>query len=189
VVRDPTGAETAANLLYVSSGQINLVVPGGIALGNAVLKVLRDNQLAGAAPVVLNSVAPGLFTANGQETGPAAAMVLYVAADGSETVAPAFLCRAAGDCSTASISIQPETARTYLMLFGTGIRGVSSLSGVKVTIAGIDVPVLSAGAQIQYAGLDQVNVELTAPLAGKGDVPVVLTADGQTANTVLIDVR
>jgi uncharacterized protein (TIGR03437 family) len=60
---------------------------------------------------------------------------------------------------------------------------------VKVTIAGIDVPVLSAGAQIQYAGLDQVNVELTAPLAGKGDVPVVLTADGQTANTVLIDVR
>jgi uncharacterized protein (TIGR03437 family) len=49
--------------------------------------------------------------------------------------------------------------------------------------------VLSAGAQIQYAGLDQVNVELTAPLAGKGDVPVVLTADGQSANTVLIDVR
>jgi uncharacterized protein (TIGR03437 family) len=51
------------------------------------------------------------------------------------------------------------------------------------------VPVLSAGAQMQYAGLDQVNVELPSSLAGKGEVPVVLTADGQTANTVLINVR
>jgi uncharacterized protein (TIGR03437 family) len=189
VVRDQSGTEANASLLYVSSGQINLVLPGGAAVGNAVLKVMRDNQLAGAAQILLASVAPGLFAANGQATGPAAAMVLYVAADGSQTVAPAYTCRAAGDCSTAPISIQPGGARTYLMLFGTGIRGVSSLAGVKVTIAGTGVPVLSAGAQMQYAGLDQVNVELSSSLAGKGEVPVVLTADGQATNTVLIDVR
>jgi uncharacterized protein (TIGR03437 family) len=106
VIRDQSGAETGASLLYVSSGQINFVLPGGIALGNAVLKAMRDNQLAGASAIVLASIAPGLFTANGKETGPAAAMVVYVAADGSRTIAPAFTCRAVGDCSTAPISIQ-----------------------------------------------------------------------------------
>ena len=84
VVRDQSGAEAEADLLYVSSGQINLVLPGGAAVGSAVLKVMRDNQLAGAAQVLLASVAPGVFTANGQATGPAAAMVVCVAADGSQ---------------------------------------------------------------------------------------------------------
>jgi uncharacterized protein (TIGR03437 family) len=188
VVRDQSGAEADASLLYVSPGQINFVLPGGAAVGNAVLKVMRDNQLAGATQIGLALVAPGLFAANGHPTGPAAAMVVYVAADGSQTIAPAFACRAAGDCGTAPISIQPNGARTYLMLFGTGIRGVSSLSGVRVTIGGIDVPVLSAGAQSQYAGLDQVNVELPGSLRGRGDVDVALVVDGKPANVVTIRV-
>jgi uncharacterized protein (TIGR03437 family) len=73
------------------------------------------------------------------------------------------------------------------MLFGTGIRGASS-GGVKVAIAGAEVPVLSVSAQSQFAGLDQVNIELPASLAGKGEVPVQLSADGVTANTVFINV-
>jgi uncharacterized protein (TIGR03437 family) len=115
-------------------------------------------------------------------------MVVYVAADGSQTIAPAYTCRAAGDCGTAPISIQPNGARTYLMLFGTGIRGVSSQSGVRVTIGGVDVPVLSAGAQMQYAGLDQVNIELPGSLRGRGDVDVALVVDGKPANVVTIRV-
>jgi uncharacterized protein (TIGR03437 family) len=87
MVRDQSGVEADASLLYVSAGQINFVLPGGATAGNAVVKVMRDNQLAGAAQIVLASVAPGLFTANSQATGPAAAMAVYVAADGSQTVA------------------------------------------------------------------------------------------------------
>jgi uncharacterized protein (TIGR03437 family) len=60
---------------------------------------------------------------------------------------------------------------------------------VKVSVGGIDVPVLSAGAQSQFAGLDQVNVELLPSLVAKGEVPVQLSADGLTANTVFINVR
>jgi uncharacterized protein (TIGR03437 family) len=115
-------------------------------------------------------------------------MAVYVAADGSQTIAPAFTCRAAGDCGTAPISIQPGGAGTYLSLYGTGIRGVSSQAGVKVTIAGTGVPVLSAGAQAQYAGLDQVNVELPGSLRGRGDVDVALVVDGKPANIVTIRV-
>jgi len=75
------------------------------------------------------------------------------------------------------------------MLFGTGTRGVSGLSGVKVSAGGIDVPALSAEPQAQYDGLDQVNIELTAPLAGNGQIPLLFTADGQATNTITIDVR
>jgi uncharacterized protein (TIGR03437 family) len=50
------------------------------------------------------------------------------------------------------------------------------------------VPVLSAGAQSQYAGLDQVNVELPGSLRGRGDVDVALAVDGKPANVVTIRV-
>ena len=188
VVRDRYGAEAQANLLYVSPGQINLVLPPGLATGDAVLKVTRNAAPAGAAGIVVATVAPGLFTAGGTATGPAAAMAVSVAADGSQTVSSTFTCSGVGNCLTAPISIQPG-ARTFLILFGTGIRGAASSAAVQVSVAGTSVTVLSAGAQSQYAGLDQVNVELPAGLAGKGEVPVVLSAGGVTANTVFVNVR
>ena len=47
------------------------------------------------------------------------------------------------------------------------------------------MPVLYAGAQATFAGLDQVNIgPLPASLAGKGTVNLVLTVESQTANTV-----
>ena len=134
-------------------------------------------------------MAPGIFTANAKETGPAAAMVVSVAPDGTQTFSPAFTCKAVGDCQTAPFSLQPGVAQYFLMLFGTGIRGVASSAEVKVSVGGIDVPVLSAGDQLQFAGLDQVNVELPASLVAKGEVPVLLSADGLTGNTVFINLR
>ncbi|MFI5382182.1 MAG: carboxypeptidase regulatory-like domain-containing protein, partial [Tepidisphaerales bacterium] len=189
-VRDRYGAEMQAQLLYVSPGQINLVLPGGLTPGAAVLKVMRDDQLAGAGQISLAPVAPGLFAANSFTAGPAAAVVVYVAADGSQTNSPTFVCSGpVGHCDTAPISATSETTRSYLMLFGTGFRGATPQVGVRISIGGIDVPVLSAGPQAQCPGLDQVNVELPAALAGRGEVPVVLSADGQTANTAVINIR
>jgi uncharacterized protein (TIGR03437 family) len=60
-------------------------------------------------------------------------------------------------------------------LFGTGIRHVSSLSAVAATINGQSVPVEYAGPQGQFAGLDQVNVQLPHSLAGSGEVTLVLS--------------
>jgi uncharacterized protein (TIGR03437 family) len=54
---------------------------------------------------------------------------------------------------------------------------------------------LFAGAQGSFAGLDQVNVLLQQPgsftLKGvvTGEVDLVLTVDGQTANTVRINIK
>jgi uncharacterized protein (TIGR03437 family) len=71
-------------------------------------------------------------------------------------------------------------------LYGTGIRNNTGLSSVAVTIGGIVAPVLYAGPQNQYPGLDQINVQIPPGLAGKGEVDVVVLVNGKTANTVRV---
>ena len=46
-----------------------------------------------------------------------------------------------------------------------------------------------AGAQGGFVGLDQANVRIPRSLAGRGDVDVVLTVDGQPANVVRVNVK
>jgi len=60
---------------------------------------------------------------------------------------------------------------------------------VHVAINGISVPVLYAGPQPNYAGLDQVNVGLSLSLRGAGESNVVLTVDGKSSNTVTINIK
>jgi uncharacterized protein (TIGR03437 family) len=49
--------------------------------------------------------------------------------------------------------------------------------------------VLFAGPQSNFDGLDQVNLTLPVSLSGSGEVNIVLTVDGQTANVVTIDIQ
>jgi uncharacterized protein (TIGR03437 family) len=49
-------------------------------------------------------------------------------------------------------------------------------------------PVLYAGPQPQFPGLDQVNVPLSLSLRGAGVVNVTVTVDGVTSNPVKIDI-
>jgi uncharacterized protein (TIGR03437 family) len=60
---------------------------------------------------------------------------------------------------------------------------------VAVTINGIGVPVLYAGPAPGFTGLDQVNTGLVLSLRGSGESNVILTVDGQAANTVTINVQ
>jgi len=77
----------------------------------------------------------------------------------------------------------------YLLLFGTGIRNRTSLTGVSITMGGMNFPIDYAGPQGQFVGLDQVNVPLSHALAGRGAVDVVLTVDSKPANTVQLVFR
>ena len=80
-------------------------------------------------------------------------------------------------------------APVYLSLYGTGIRGRSSLANVKVTIGTVDVDPTYAGPQPSTAGLDQVNVPLTLALRGAGEVSVTVLIDGQRSNPVKISIQ
>ena len=56
-------------------------------------------------------------------------------------------------------------------------------------MSGVDAPVNFAGAQGSLVGLDQVNLQLSRSLIGRGEVDVALTVDGKTANTVRINIK
>ena len=74
-------------------------------------------------------------------------------------------------------------------LYGTGIRGRTSLSNVAAQIGGVPATVAYAGPQAEFNGLDQVNLNVPPSLAGAGEVPVILTVDGVTANVVIVNVK
>ncbi len=188
-VKDSAGEERLAPLFFVSPGQVNYLIPAGTQAGAATVTVSSRKQMAGTGTVLIEAVAPGLFTANASGQGVAAAAVLRVAADGAQTVEPAFHCgTTAGSCVPAPIDLGAESDQVFLMLFGTGIRGRSNLSAVKATI-GVEVAeVVSAGAQGEFVGLDQVNLRVPRRLQGKGEVNVILTVDGKTANAVTVSV-
>ena len=186
-VRDVAGTASAASLLFVSPGQINFVVPQGLAPGLAAFTVSGASGVN--VPGTVLNVAPALFSKSGNGTGVAAATAVRIPAGHAENQEPVsvFECSASG-CAAVPIDLTAGTT-VYLTLYGTGIRNRSSLANVAVTINGVSVPVLYAGPQPDFAGLDQVNVELPSTLAGSGETNVVLTADRQTTNTVTVNLR
>ncbi len=185
-VRDSAGVSRPAGLYYVSPAQINLVLPAGMAPGDAALTIHNPDRPDLTVSTDVATVAPALFSADGSGTGVAAAIGLRVIV-GRQSYFEVFTCSGA-TCTAIPINLGVDTP-TYLSLYGTGIRNLSSLSGVTCSVGGVSVPVLYAGPQSQYAGLDQVNIALTLNLRGKGDAAVTCTVDGQQTNAVSVNIQ
>src|SRR5262249_35935138 len=146
--------------------------------------VSRGGEVISFDTVLITDVAPGLFTADASGGGPVAGGALRARPDGSQSYEPIVTFhQAQNKFVTIPIDLGPELDRVFLSLFGTGIRFRSSESEVKVTIGGMEVPVTYAGLQPTFISLDQINVQLTRALAGKGEVDLVVTVDSKVANT------
>jgi uncharacterized protein (TIGR03437 family) len=193
-VTDSAGTTRAASVFFSNSEQINFAVPAGLAMGPARVAVRDAAGIpTSTSSTTLQRVAPALFTANGSGSGPVAALAVRVERDGSQVSVPVVQCPgtvASPLCFTTRIEVSDDRP-VYLSLYGTGVRAATSTSaaGVRVTIDNTAVPVLYAGPQTQFAGLDQINVRLPGSLRGKGEVDLVLTADGVASNTVRIGIR
>jgi uncharacterized protein (TIGR03437 family) len=186
-VTDSAGIARLAPIFFASPAQINFEIPAGAALGAATFSVLNSAGATVASTTDrVQSISPGVFTADGSGKGVAAALAVRQIA-GITTSAPIFRCSTTG-CTSVPIDLGVDTP-TYLSLYGTGIRNLSALSNVSVIIKGIAVPVQYAGPQGFYSGLDQVNVALPLSLRGTGDTDLVLTVDGQPANTVRVNIQ
>jgi len=189
-ITDQSGRSRKALLSYVSPGQINFLSPGGLASGVATITVTNSAGQTSSYTATVANVAPGLYSADASGKGAAAAVVTKVAADGTQTNSLAADCTTTpGKCVTAPIDLGGASNRVFVSLFGTGIRGVSSLDNVAIIVGGVQVTPLFAGDQSQYPGLDQINFELPRALAGRGEVDVLVSLDGHPANAVRIAVR
>jgi uncharacterized protein (TIGR03437 family) len=185
-----------ASLIFVSPSQINLWIPPGIAPGPATVEfpVTGLPMGVGAAalrviPVNIQKVAPVLFSTDGSGTGTAAATAIAVAIPTTRQFPVQVIeCDAQAACNPVPIDLGVDRP-VYLSLYGTGIRGASSLSNVTVTIGTTKIQPTYAGPEVLIPGLDQVNVPLGLSLRGSGLVNVSVTVDGVTSNAVQIDVQ
>ena len=185
LVTDSTGRERMAGLFFSSPRQINYQVPPGTAEGEAVVSVVSGGRVVAGGNLQVTAVAPGLFAANANGRGTAAAQVLRVTRDGSQSFqSSARFDSARNEFVSAAIDFGPEDDQLFLILFGTGIRFHSG--AVTATVGGGAVDVLFAGRQPQFVGVDQVNLPLPRTLAGRGEVDIVLIVDGRPANTVQV---
>jgi len=189
-VKDSSGIERNASLFFVSPEQINYLVPPGTAPGTATVNVIGGGGVFSTGTVQVVPVAPGLFSANASGQGVAAAVVLRIKADGAQIYeAGAQFDAAQNKFVSRPIDLGPETDRVFLLLFGTGIRFISSLQTATAKIGGTDAQVLFAGAQGGFVGLDQVNLTLPRSLIGRGEMDIAFTADNRTANIVRINIK
>lgn len=181
-VTDSSGAMRMALVSYVSPLQINFVVPPECVPGPATITVAGAGTQQSFAVNIAN-VAPGIFTANSNGAGVAAAQIVLAAADGSQTVEGAATWDATSQQWTAA-PVALGTGAAYLVLYATGVRNhVSPVQVVYFTSSGeVELSAAYAGPQGQYEGLDQVNVLLPNSLSGS--VSMWLDVDGAISNPV-----
>jgi len=188
-IRDGSGAEWNAPLFFVSPAQINYQLPEGISPGAAVVTVTgNENRLIALGVLRVASTYPSLFAANSDAKGVAAAQLLRISAEGNQTYEPVYRFDAVSGRYVA-IPLRKGKAdeRTLLVIYGTGIRHRVSENDVLLQMGDKYLPVLFSGAHEVFAGLDQVNVELTPQLFDLGETEVRLQVAQQSTNRLTID--
>ncbi|MGH9767818.1 MAG: N-acetylmuramoyl-L-alanine amidase, partial [Blastocatellia bacterium] len=193
-IRDSANNEKLAPLFFVSEGQINFLMPPGLAHGEATIIAADASGRSARGTTTIAQVAPGIFSANASGQDIAAAVVLRIRANGSQSYEPvASFNQAQNKFVAAPIDLGPDLGtmsdQVFLVAYGTGIRFRSSLGAVAAKIGAVDSQVLFAGPASGFAGLDQVNVRLSRNLIGRGPVDFELVVDGQAANVVKLEIR
>ena len=161
-----------ASLFYVSPGQINLVVPGGLTAGTvtvAIRSTVFGSTRSGTA--LVRAAAPGVFTSDASGAGPGAIL-------NAVTYRPApFVVQTAENGAD---------TRTRIAVYATGLRHADTVTALAQDSAGnrYSLTVEYAGVAPGFFGLDQVNLLLPPDLDGADTVSLSLTADRITANVV-----
>ncbi|MFN0121219.1 MAG: hypothetical protein ACKV2V_12035, partial [Blastocatellia bacterium] len=190
-ITDDKNVARLAPLFFTGPGQINFQVPEGTSQGRARLSIRRQDGTTVNGDLLIDSIAPGLFSANANGLGVGVINALRVSAAGAQTYLPtAAYNQAQQQFNAVPVSLGAATDNTFLILYGTGIRGVKNVTDVTVEVGGIPVSVGFAGAQEGFVGLDQINIgPLPRTLAGRGNVQAVIRVNGRRANRVNITIQ
>jgi uncharacterized protein (TIGR03437 family) len=187
---DAAGTERIAPLYFVSPQQINFQVPAGTVAGAAQIAVIRDSATVAQGTATVQTVAPGMFTADATGQGVPAAVLLRRKADGSESFALIAQYNATTNVhDPIPIDLGDSTDQLFLIGFGSGFRNRSALSAVSATLGGLGAVVSYAGPQGNLTGLDQLNIAIPRTLSGRGNVELTVMVDGSTANTTTINIK
>lgn len=187
-VTDSAGVARLAPLIYVAPLQINFQIPAGTATGTALFSLEGAPGGPFLSSAVVQAVAPSLFSANSNGKGVASAVAVRVD-NKTQAQSPVAVYTCPGSaCVSVPIALNQEST-VYVSLYGTGFRGPGGTVSATCTVHGVPAPVVFAGAQPEFAGLDQVNISLPPSLAGSGESDVQLSVNGQIANTVTLRIQ
>ncbi len=164
-----------ARLFFVAPAQINYLIPEGVPAGTAQVAILAKDGTVSRGTINITPSIPSLFTRAANGLGAPAAVA---SADGQNFNI---------SMSNADGTAVPIDAGNFVMLFATGVRYGSTPT--TVTIGGTNVTPSFVGAQGQFDGLDQINLQIPQSLVGRGDVDLVMTVDGKTSNTVKLKIK
>ena len=175
----------ASPLFFVSAGQINYQINKELATGAiaSVVTVAGDGAVS-QGQIQIQTEAPGIFTANASGNGgPAAVWTL----NGINFF----------PVSNPDGSPRPLPVGSFVVLFGTGIRntpasnpmdGNGVAEGLRVSLGGAIATPAFAGPQGSLIGLDQINVQIPASLAGAGRIDAILIVNTRAANTFQLQI-
>ncbi len=193
-VMDSTLMERAAPLFFVAPSQVNYQVPPGTADGAATVTIAVNGNIVGTGVMTVARVAPGLFGANANGQGVAAAVILRIR-NGVQSFEPvAIFDSGLGRLVPIPIDLGPASDTVYVLFYGTGFRNRTSAQNISVNLGGtvktLNPSLFEDGfAAPGFVGLDQANVLLPRTLSGSGVINVVLTVDNQPSNTVQLSFR
>ncbi len=166
-----TVGNTLAQIVFVSAGQINFVYPN-VAPGMTQLTVKNIN---------------GQHTVN-VRVAPSTPSIFLLDAAGTAAARNALTSTVVGTSA-------PLRAGDFLSLYLTGLGATTVKDTLEyasvipvITIGGQSVPIAYAGRSPGFAGLDQINCQIPAGIAGNA-VPVVVTSNGRTSNTAFIAIQ
>ena len=188
-VRDSRSISRSAPLFYVSPQQVNYLLPSGTANGVADVSLSVDGVTVSTGSITVANVAPSLFSANSSGNGVAAAYLIRVRS-GVQSIEPILTFSSSSQrFEPLPIDLGPETDQVFLIFFGTGIRGRSTLGAITARVGGLDLSPSFAGALDTFVGLDQVNVQIPRSLTGRGVVPLELIVDGVVSNQLTVSIK
>ncbi|MEY3284728.1 MAG: hypothetical protein RIR86_2741 [Acidobacteriota bacterium] len=182
-VRDSNGVVRDQPLFFVAPQQVNFLLHPETAPGPATVTTYIDEQIVSLGSITVVKLSPGLFTQNSTGEGVPAAYGLRVSSGNVTAIGVAAYDQAQATWRPVPIDLGPPGDEIYLVLYGSGLRGVSGLSGIVATIGDRSIPVLYVGGDSNFVGLDQVNLgPIPRSLLGAGLVNMTMTIDGKPAN-------
>lgn len=179
-------------VLYSSPAQVNAVLPDTPGIEGRALLCLGQSPQEKCAPITIVRTAPDVLTADSSGRGAAAALFYRAKQDGTEGRYEPVAAIENGKSVLVPARPPAEGEVLYLILFGSGWRNHATANGrlregASAYLNDAPAQVTFAGAQRDFYGLDQMNIQIPPSLKGKQIVQV--QADGKLANPVEIALR
>jgi uncharacterized protein (TIGR03437 family) len=168
-VQDQLGVVSQAEIYYASAGQVNFLLPAGLATGTAVVTITTTDGQSSSAEIQVVPLAPKIFLVD--PSGIPAGYAVLVGAGNVQTIEPIFTEQGG---SVQEVPIAVSSGDVYLILFGTGFDVLPNGVGAQIEYKGLTLVATYAGPQTQFPGLDQIDILLPKSLAGNGRTDITL---------------